>query len=277
MRTRHIQSANFLFAALAVASVVALYWPVLQAMVLTWANNENDSHGFIVPIVTTYLIWKRRDSLATQTVIPSLWGLLVIIGGLAMLLFGWLAGEYYTQRFSFIIVLSGCIIYWYGWTIMRLLAGPVAYLILMIPIPAIVYDAVAFPLKLFVTKVSVAVMKALGILVVREGNIMSFPNITLEVVDACSGLRSLTSLLAVGLAYIMLFVPTKRHKYCIAFLIFPIAIIANLVRVIGTGILSQYFGAAAAEGFFHEFAGLVIFMTSLFLLVAAHRLLVRYL
>ena len=276
MRTRYIQSANPLLATLAVAAVVTLYWPVLHDMVLTWINNENDSHGFIVPIVSTYLIWKRRDRLAAQAVAPNAWGLLGIIGGMVMLLFGWLASEYFTQRFSLIIVLSGCIIYWYGWPIMALLAGPVAYLILMIPIPSILYDSVAFPLKLFVTKVSVAIMKALGILVVREGNIMAFPNITLEVVDACSGLRSLMSLLAVGLAYTMLFVPSMRHKYCIAFLIFPIAIMANLVRVIGTGILSQYFGAAAAEGFFHEFAGLVIFMTSLLLLVTAHRLLARY-
>lgn len=276
MRTRHLLAVNPLFTGLAVASVIALYWPVLHGMVLDWINNENNSHGFIVPLVSAYLIWKRRDQLAARAVTPNAWGLLGIIGGLAMLLFGWMADEYFTQRFSFIVLLSGCVIYWYGWPVMALLAGPFAYLILMIPIPAILYDAVAFPLKLFVTKVAVAVMKAIGILVVREGNIMAFPNITLEVVDACSGLRSLTSLLAVGLAYVMLFVSSSLHKYCIILLIFPIALLANMVRVIGTGILAQYIGAAAAEGFFHEFAGLVIFMTSLVLLVTAHRLLARY-
>ena len=160
---------------------------------------------------------------------------------------------------------------------MALLAGPVAYLILMIPIPSILYDSVAFPLKLFVTKVSVAIMKALGILVVREGNIMAFPNITLEVVDACSGLRSLMSLLAVGLAYTMLFVPSMRHKYCIAFPHLPHSHHGQS----GPGHWDGYplpilRRRCGAEGFFHEFAGLVIFMTSLFLLVTAHRLLARY-
>jgi exosortase len=193
-----------------------------------------------------------------------------------MLVLGWLASEYFTMRFSLLVVLTGSVVYWFGWRVTAVLAGPLAYLALMIPIPAILYDAVAFPLKILVTTVSVAVLKTLGILVVREGNVMVFPNITLEVVNACSGLRSLTSLLAVGLAYVMLFVRSSWQKLIIISLIFPVALSANMVRVIGTGILAQYFGAAAAEGFFHEFAGLVIFLTSIAMLTVMHRILMRW-
>lgn len=260
---------------LTLAVIFAVYVPIIDYMVQDWMHDENNSHGFIVPLVSAYMMWKRRDIILSQRAEPSLWGLLVILAGGVLLILGWLANEYFTQRFSLIVILSGCVVYWYGWKVMAILAGPMAYLILMIPIPAIIYDAAAFPLKLFVTKVSVAFMKAVGIMVVREGNVMQFPNITLEVVNACSGLRSLTSLLAVGLAYVMLFVKTRWHKLALTAMIFPIALVANMVRVIGTGVLAQYFGAAAAEGFFHEFAGLVIFLASLGMLSVAHGILAR--
>lgn len=252
------------------------YWPIAHGMVLDWLHDENNSHGFIVPLVSAYLIWRRRETLRAQPVQPNPWGLIIAVLGTGLLILGWLATEYFTMRFSLIVVLTGCIVYWYGWKVTGVLAGPMAYLILMIPIPAVLYDAAAFPLKLFVTKVSVAFMKDMGILVVREGNIMMFPNITLEVVNACSGLRSLTSLLAVGLAYVMLAVKTVWQKWIIVALIFPIALAANMVRVIGTGVLAQYMGAAAAEGFFHEFAGLIIFLASLAMLTGVHGILSRW-
>lgn len=261
---------------LTLAVIFIVYVPIIEYMVQDWIHDENNSHGFIVPLVSAYMMWKRRDLILSQRAEPNPWGFLVILAGLVMLILGWLANEYFTQRTSLIVILSGCVVYWYGWKVMAIMAGPMAYLILMVPIPAILYDAAAFPLKLFVTKVSVAFMKAVGIMVVREGNVMQFPNITLEVVNACSGLRSLTSLLAVGLAYVMLFVKTRWHKWALIALIFPIALVANMVRVIGTGVLAQYFGAAAAEGFFHEFAGLVIFLASLGMLAAAHGVLARF-
>lgn len=267
---------NWIWPVATLAVIFTVYAPVIDLMVQDWLHDENNSHGFIVPLVSAYLIWKRRDELLAKAVKPSWWGLAVAAGGAVMLVLGWLAGEYFTQRSSLIVVLCGCVIFWYGWGVMSVLAGPMAYLVLMVPIPAIIYDAAAFPLKLLVTKASVAFMKAVGIMVVREGNVMMFPNITLEVVNACSGLRSLTSLLAVGLAYIMLFVKARWQQYALVALIFPIALAANMVRVIGTGVLAQYFGAAAAEGFFHEFAGLVIFLASIAMLTAAHGILSRW-
>lgn len=272
MRGRELVTSDIPFLFLAALAIALAYWNVAHGLVLDWLHDENNSHGFLVPLVSAFLIWRRRDALARQPVSSSLAGLAIACLGTMMLLFGWFSTEYYTQRLSLIVVLSGCTIYWYGWNIFSVLLAPLAYLILMIPIPAIIYDAIAFPLKLFVAKVSVTVMKAMGILVVREGNIMAFPNITLEVVNACSGLRSLTSLLAIGLAYTMLFVHVRCQKWLIFFLIFPIALVSNMVRVIGTGILAQYFGPAAAEGFFHEFAGIVVFFSSLAMLLFAHHI-----
>jgi exosortase len=275
MTLRETVKSQLPFLILAVISIGVAYYVIVHGMVQNWINDDNNSHGFIVPVVSAYLIWKRRDKLLSQATAPSLWGLGIVIAGTGLLILGWLANEFFTQRFSLLVVLCGCIVFWYGWRVMAVLAGPVAYLILMIPIPAILYDAVAFPLKLLVSYASVGIMKAMGVMVVREGNVMAFPNITLEVVNACSGLRSLTSLLAIGLAYIMLFVNKGWHKLALVVCIFPIALAANMIRVIGTGLLAQHYGAAAAEGFFHEFAGLVIFSASIAMLVAVHRILAR--
>ena len=263
------------FLLVALGAILFAYHHVLSGMIKDWYLDENSSHGFIVPVVTAYLIWKRRSVLIDLPIKPNVWGLFLLLAGIGLLLLGWVATEYFTMRFSLIVVLCGCITYCFGWPVLSAIAGPMAYLILMIPIPAILYDAAAFPLKLFVTQVSVSFMKAIGIMVVRDGNVMAFPNITLEVVNACSGLRSLTSLLAVGLAYVMLVVKVRWQKAVLIALIFPIALAANMVRVIGTGILAQYYGAAAAEGFFHEFAGLVIFMASIIMLTVAHGILSR--
>lgn len=138
----------------------------------------------------------------------------------------------------------------------------------MVPLPYIVYDAIAFPLKLFVAKFSVLALKAAGVVVLREGNIIMFPSTTLEVADACSGLRSLVSLLALAVAYAFLSQKSAVRRTLVILSAVPIAMVTNMTRVIVTGFLAQYYGAAAAEGFFHEFAGMAVFALAMVLLVA---------
>ena len=145
----------------------------------------------------------------------------------------------------------------------------------MVPIPYIIYDMLAFPLKLFVTKVSVAFMKSVGVVVMREGNIIMFPSTTLEVADACSGIRSLISLLAIAVAYSFLIKTSNARHWVIIFSAIPIAVATNALRVIVTGILAQWWGAKAAEGFFHEFAGMAVFVLAMALLVGCGELLRR--
>jgi exosortase len=129
-----------------------------------------------------------------------------------------------------------------------------------------VYDAIAFPLKLMVAKYSVLALRMLNIPVMREGNIIIFPSITLEVADACSGIRSLMSLLALSTAYAMYLSVSTWKKSVIVLMAIPIAIFANWLRVFVTGVLAQNWGAKAAEGFFHEFAGLAVFALAMMLL-----------
>lgn len=257
------------------AGLVILYWPILVPMVRQWAADDNYSHGFLVPFIAGYLAWMRRDALVSARIAPSNAGLAVVLFGLGMLLLGWLGTEYFTMRSSLVVVLAGCALYLLGWPVSRILLPSLAYLLLMIPIPYVVYDAAAFPLKLFVTKVSVLVLKALGVVLWQEGNIIMFPEITLEVADACSGLRSIMSLLALGAAYALVLHSSVRDRVVLIAATLPIAVLTNCLRVIATGVLAQYYGAAAAEGFFHEFAGMFIFFVAVAMFVGLGALLRR--
>ncbi len=254
----------------------AVYHSIVHEMVLDWAKDDNYSHGFLVPVIAGYLAFMRKDDLLQSEVRPADAGLGIVALGLLLLFLGWLGTEYFTMRSSMVIILAGAVLYLLGWRIFTILLAPLAYLLLMVPIPYIIYDAAAFPLKLFVTKVSVLSMKALGVVVLQEGNILMFPNITLEVADACSGLRSIMSLLALGAAYAFVFFPRVRDRVVLILSTLPIAVFTNCLRVIATGILAQYFGSAAAEGFFHEFAGLFVFAGAVVMFVALGAVLKRW-
>ncbi len=251
------------------------YWRIVASLVHDWYTDDNASHGFFIPLIAGYLVWIRRKELAETPVGSSLAGLFVTVGAAVLLLGGWLASELFSMRLSLVAALCGCVLYWLGRPAFSRLLVPLLFLLFMIPIPAIVYDAAAFPLKLFVSWASVGLLKALGMMVVREGNVIMFPNITLEVVEACSGLRSLTSLLALGTAYALIFMRSPWQRLVLVASAIPIAVGANILRVVVTGFLARHFGAAAAEGFFHEFAGLTTFVLAVALMAGLHRLMRR--
>ena len=250
-----------------------LYFSIFQGLVLDWNNDPNYSHGFLVPLISGYFVYERRESLSRAPVAPSNWGLAVIIFALALLIVGTAGTEYFTQRSSVVFLIAGIIIFLGGWRVFKVLALPVGFLLFMVPLPYILYDAIAFPLKLLVAKVSVWTLKAMSIIVLREGNIIMFPDLTLEVADACSGLRSLVSLLALAVAFAFMTQKTALKRLILIFMALPIAMATNMFRVIMTGILARYYGAAAAEGFFHEFAGLAVFGLAMVLLILVGTLL----
>ena len=244
-----------------------LYMDPVASMVGEWYTDENYSHGFLIPVISGYLLWQRKDELAKARISPANTGVLIAALGLLMFLVGNVAGENFTMRFSLLVVVAGAIIFAYGYGFFGAMLFPYMYLFFMLPLPFILYDAVAFPLKLMVTEYSVLALKLVGIPVLRDGNIIELTNITLEVADACSGIRSIVSLLALSTAFAF-FTQSRFHKrFILVALAIPIAIIANSIRVIGTGILASRYGSAAAEGFFHEFAGLVIFGIAIVMLV----------
>jgi exosortase D (VPLPA-CTERM-specific) len=246
--------------------VLWLFFPVFRHLVYQWWDDENYSHGFLIPLMSGYFIWQRRGQLARFPLSPSPLGLIVLAVGVGLLLLGTTAAELFTTRVSFLVVLTGLALSFLGPQHLRMLAFPIAYLFFMIPPPAIVFNAIAFPLQLFAARTATAGLQLLDIPVLREGNLITLANTSLEVAEACSGIRSLVTLLALAttLAYF-----THRGLWRSGILVvsaLPIAIIANASRVAGTGILAHFYGPQVAQGFFHTFSGWFLFLVAAMLL-----------
>jgi len=246
-----------------------LYWSTIVEMVKDWYIDENYSHGFLIPFISGYFYWQMIDRVRSVEKTRSVSGLFILLSGLTIYFIGFLSGEQFTMRLSMLIVLAGAVIFAYGIKFFKVVSFPFMYLLFMIPLPYLIYDSVAFPLKLFVSKVSVDFLSFIGILVMREGNIIHLASTTLEVADACSGIRSIISLLALSTAIAYLTQKRWVKRVVLIALAIPIAVFVNATRVIVTGILAERYGAEAAEGFFHEFAGLVIFGIAIALLIAS--------
>lgn len=234
-------------------------------MVSDWIHDPNYSHGFLIPIITGYLIWLERKRLKQVNIAPSWWGVIVILFAGVIFLLGRTAGEYYSQRFSIIIMLYGFILAFLGTEAFKICFWPIAYLIFMIPLPYVIYNEIAFPLKLFATHIATACLQALGFPIYSSGNIIYLPHITLEVADACSGIRSLISILALGVILAKFTQDTWVKRILLVLLSIPIVIGANILRIIITGIFAVE-DPVLAQGFFHEFTGEIVFALGLILL-----------
>jgi exosortase len=198
------------------------------------------------------------------------------MGGLALalsvLIIGQMGAELFLARFSLILLLASLIVLFLGWDYLRALLFPIAFLLLMIPIPAILFNQITFPLQLLASKVSAAVLPLLGVPILREGNVINLPAMTLEVAEACSGIRSLMSLVTLAIIYGYLMEKRVAVRVVLALASVPIAVAANSVRIIGTGLLVQYWDPDKAEGYFHASWGWIIFVISLVMLYALHSL-----
>jgi exosortase len=250
-----------------IGAFLLLYGRVLYDLSRNWIRDENYSHGFLVLPVVAYLIWNRREQLAATERHPVNGGLLIVAGSLIVLLIGTAGVEFFSMRLSAIGVAAGAVLYVAGWRWLRVLLFPLAFALLMIPLPAIIFYQIAFPLQLLATRFGVAVLQLTQIPVLREGNIIVLSHTTLEVAEACSGIRSLVSLFTLAVLYGYFSDPRLGRRVLIAVLSVPIAIVANGVRVAGTGIAAHYVGPAAATGFLHTSSGMVVFAVSLAILM----------
>ena len=282
---------------LIVAAVVFAYAGVLAGLSRLWWEDENYSHGLLIPFVIGYIIWAERRRLATIAPRPQVfWGAAAVVMALLMLWAGTAGAELFTQRTSLVLLLAGLAVYFSGWRLLRAVGVPLLLLVLAIPIPTIVFNKIAFPLQLFASRCAVWAMRMFDIPVLREGNVIelyplgSTTTKKLEVVEACSGIRSLMTLVTLAVVFAYFTRPSddegkggrrfERFRSLRAVLIVlaavPIAIITNAARVSGTGVLARYYGTEVADGFFHEFSGWVIYVVAFLLLFAFGWLLDRF-
>jgi len=250
--------------------VLWLYWSTLAHMVGQWWNNPNFSHGFFVPLFSAFIVWQERDRLARLSALPSWSGLLLLAIGTLVLLVGQMGAELFLSRSSLLIVLAGLVVLFFGWEIFRGVLFAWAFLLLMIPIPSIIFNLITFPLQLLSSRVAAAVLPVFGVPILREGNVIILPSMALEVAEACSGIRSLMSLVTLAIIYGYLMERRLWVRCVLALASVPIAVMANSVRIIGTGLLVQYWDPDKAEGYFHASWGWIIFVISLILLYALH-------
>jgi exosortase len=188
-----------------------------------------------------------------------------------MLVVGSLGAELFISRCSFLAVLAGLIVYFAGFEYFRAILFPWAFLVLMFPIPAIIFNQITLPLQLFASRVASWILSLFGVPVLRLGNVIQLPMISLEVADACSGIRSLISLTTLAIIYSYFAEHKSLHRVILTVAAVPIAVAANATRIVATGLLVQYWDIDKASGFAHEFSGWLIFMASLVLLFLLHK------
>lgn len=239
--------------------VAALYWPILGGLVTQWWDDANYTHGFLVPVFSGFLVWRERDRLSAVVPHGSPPGLAVLVGGLGILLLGSIGSENFLMRSSLIIVLSGLVLFHLGARVLRVVFFPLAFLFFMVPLPGVVFYAVTFPLQRLAAEHAAWALDLLGVPVLLDGNVIHLSQITLGVTEACSGIRSLISLLASAVAWAYLTLPFGLIAVVFVLLAIPITIFANAARVVATGLIGQWFGVEYASGFFHEFAGLAVY------------------
>lgn len=270
-RVRDSQPRQLWQTAVITGLLLWLYFPTLTHLVAQWWGDPNFSHGFFVPFFSAFVIWQERPSLSRLSPQPSWWGLLFLGLGLCVLIIGQMGAELFLSRISMLMVLAGLIVLFLGWSFFRALLFPWAFLLLMIPIPAIIFNQLTFPLQKLASVVASTTLPWMGVPVLREGNVIVLPAMALEVAEACSGIRSLMSLATLAVIYGYLMERRVTVRVILTLASVPIAVAANSLRIVGTGLLVQYWDPERAQGFFHEFSGWLIFVVSLVMLYLLHR------
>jgi exosortase len=249
----------------------AVYYQVLWKLVSDWWNIPDFSHGFLVPVFAAYLIWEKRSILRDTEIAPAWSGVAVVTLGLSVLLIGIYGSELFLSRVSLIILLAGLVLCFGGGKLLGELRFVLLVLLLAIPLPEIVFNQITFPLQILASKLASSLLPLFAVPVLREGNVIVLPVMKLEVAEACSGIRSLMSLFTLAVFYGYFMDKSVWRRVLLVLASIPIAIAANALRILGTGLCVQYWDPEKAMGFFHEFSGWVMFLVSLVCLYFVHR------
>jgi len=259
------------------AAFALVYGQILPGLIQEWWTNDDYAHGLFTPFALAYLVYERRHQLFNTPAVPSRFGFALILASQALLIVGFLGAEFFLQRISMLVFLAGMILFFWGWRALSRTAFGLILILLAIPLPALIFNSIALPLQLLASTLAESVLDLLNVPILRDGNILQLPNgLLLNVAEACSGIRSLVTLIALAGLMTMLdrFLP-MRWWARIGFILsaVPIALTANAIRVTGTGLLAYKFGQAAAEGFFHSFSGAFVFALAFAALLAEMALL----
>jgi len=252
------------------------YFPVMQKLVIAWSSTDEYSHGFLILPISLYIAWNKLGTLKAVPKNPSWVGLVIIICSLLLYIISSFAEIVTVTSFSMITVIMGFVIYFYGLNMFKALIFPLFFLFFMIPIPAQIFSILTIPLQLFVSKVSVYTASMFGLPIFREGNVIHLPEKTLQVVQACSGLRSLISLVTLSTFWGYLSLNSNLLRGLLIVCAIPAAIIINVVRVFLMIISFYYFNIDLTKDSVHTWLGILIFALALALIYIVQGVLSRW-
>ena len=252
------------------ALLVVLYHSVAVKLVTDWYELPDFSHGFLIPFFAAFLIWDNRKKFRSTPIAPSWAGTVLVVLGLLALLLGRLGADLFFQRTSFVVLIAGIVWTLLGKPMLRKSIFVLFVILLAIPLPTIVFNQITFPLQLRASEFASDILPLFRVPVLRDGNIIQLPAMPLEVAEACSGIRSLMSLFTVAVIYGYFLEKATWRRVVLALSALPIAVTANVARIVGTGLCVQYWDPEKALGFFHEFSGWLMFLVSLSCLYLVH-------
>ncbi|MCP4267537.1 MAG: exosortase/archaeosortase family protein [Candidatus Brocadiaceae bacterium] len=249
--------------------LLCAYYPVISGLVSVWLSDSNNSHGLLVPLIAGYLAYQKIDDLKKYiadmgSVQHRFWtttfGLIIFAGSLLLYVLFYIGHVEFVSRLMFVLSLISLVWYYFGLRLVIIILFPLLFLFFMIPVPDSFISHITLPMKVFATNVAVPLMKVFGVLLVQEGNIIHLSTCTLEVAEACSGIRSLTSMLMLGCFFAYMTKGTNYKKVILVLCAPLIAILANVLRITGTGILASKYGETVARGYVHDISGYLVFI-----------------
>ncbi len=270
-RSRGFAGMPLWAAALLLALLASLYLRVGIKLVEDWYVIPDFAHGFLIPFFCAYVIWEKRKAIRETPLQPSWAGTGLVLLALLTYITGIYGAELFLARLSWIILMFGLVWTFAGWRMVRVLQFPLLCLLLALPFPAVIFNQITFPLQLLASRAASAILPLMNVPVLREGNVIELPMMKLEVAEACSGIRSLMSLFTVAVIYGYLLEPSTWRRTLLALASIPIAVVANALRIVGTGLCVQFWDPEKAMGFFHEFSGWLMFLFSLSLVYLLQR------
>ncbi|MBU8920322.1 MAG: exosortase/archaeosortase family protein [Bacteroidales bacterium] len=247
---------------------IALYLPVIRGLASQWMSDPNYRHGLLIPLISGLIIWRDRDSLSgSYKNTGNLYGLFLIVIAAGLLITGTAASELFTTRISIPLMIFGTTLYLRGRGFAGKIAFPILFLLMMVPLPYIIYFKMTFPMQILSARLSSVILRTIGVSVIRKGNILMLPGYTLEVVAACSGLRSLMTMITLSMVFAYFSSLGKTKKIILVACSVPVAIAANMIRLVVTALGAYTVGAGFADGPLHEISGLIVFLAGLLLLM----------
>ncbi len=275
MNITNSQNTILKLSTLLILWVVAFY-PIYPELFETWLNHSNNSHGLLVPLISIYFIWQQREKLNSIQISSSQIGMVILVISMLFYLISYAGGIAFVSRAMIVFSIIGIVLFTLGWKLFKIVAFPLLFLLFMVPVPTSVIGLVAFPLQLFATNIAAFIIKIVSIPVYQEGNMLYFAQTQLEVAEACSGIRSIMALMMLSVIFVYLTGKGLWRKIIILASAIPIALLANIIRVSGTGILAHFYGDKVARGFLHEFSGMVVFAFGFIILVLEYTFLNKF-